>query len=258
MTKTPRPALTNRTESESGWRHPEVTREDSEPRRQALRPRSVWMVLGCSLVAVLTAFAFDPMLVAWQHDLPSGIRKLAGTVSDFGDWPALAMVAAACILVSYAIRSVGFRRVAICMLLASTLAGLAANALKHTTGRARPNAERVEPGWHGPVYDGKPTAGRSKLNSFPSGHTAVYVGFFGYLLFTRLPFALLGVLLLPVIPLARLASGAHFLSDVVVALVFALLAGFYVRHRGYRRFLVTAAGVRALLASRLRAGRVKT
>lgn len=101
------------------------------------------------------------------------------------------------------------RRVVVCMMLASTMAGRAANVLRKTTGRARPHAKNVEVGWHGPIYHGKLTLGQNKLGSFPSGHTATAVGFFGYLLLLRMPASLIGALLIWIVPAARIVSGAQ-------------------------------------------------
>ncbi len=210
-------------------------------------PLAIFILCATTLVAV--SFHFDSEFLGWQNSLPKDVKKFAEAASDVGDWPGLMLIGAAFIVISHARKSRSLRRVVVCMMLSATLAGIVANVLKNTTGRTRPNAKYVERGWHGPVYQGEATIGKSKFNSFPSGHSASAAGFFGFLLFLRMPSALLGFATILLVPAARLGAGAHYLSDIAMAIFLGLLSAFYVRHRGYERFLVAFQGIRVLLVS---------
>ncbi len=195
-----------------------------------IRPFPAIVSLLCGCILLVVAFAYDAEVQSWQKSLDKPLRWAADVVSDFGDWPYLMAGGVALLVLSLHAKFRAIRQVVVCMMLASTLAGALANVLKNTTGRARPNAKHVEQGWHGPVYQNRLTLGNSRLASFPSGHSAAAAGFFGCLLFLRMPVSLLGVLLIWLIPAARIVSGAHFLSDVVAGSILGLLAAAYVHH----------------------------
>ncbi len=193
-----------------------------------MKHRLLLIILGIlSLVLSLGSFAFDDEVGEFAGSRSEEIRDTAEFISDWGDWPQLMAFGAVLVGLSFAFKSRSMRRAVLCMMLASTLAGILANMSRLTTGRTRPTAQHVDQGWYGPVYDGKLTIGKSKFNSFPSGHTATAVGFFGVLLFLRLPWSLLGLLLLPIIPAGRIFEEAHHISDVVVSTILALWVAWF-------------------------------
>jgi len=168
-------------------------------------------------VVLATAFHFDTPVLAWfSKDLTREMAHSATAISRWGDWPPLAAGIGAILFTAAACRAQAIARGALVILLAASLAGSTASALRMVTGRARPMA-KIAPGWHGPH------SGRHKLNSFPSAHTAVVAG-------AAVATALLvpwstvpACTLILLMAWARMRAGAHHLSDVVAG---ALLGGF--------------------------------
>lgn len=189
------------------------------------------------LILLGIVFSWDADVLAWQESLSKPVRAAADKISDFGDWPYLMAIGAALLFLSIHKKFCAMRQMVVCMMLASTLAGAAANVVKSVSGRARPHTKHVEQGWHGPFYRHQLTMGNNRLASFPSGHSAAAVGFFGYLLLLRMPASLIGILLLGIVPAARIVSGAHFLSDVLAGSALGMLAAIYV-HFALRDTLV--------------------
>lgn len=171
----------------------------------------VWKwLLALVLIAIVTtaAFHFDHAVRVWMSAHRNrSTRHFMQLVSRFGDWPEHVIAGLVLIVIAAVRGSKRWVRIGLTMLIACALAGLAARGVKIATGRARPSV-RHEMHWHGPRLS-------SRYNSFPSGHTAATVGFFGALLFVRRG---LGICLLPIpllIAFSRLYVGAHYLSDVV-------------------------------------------
>src|SRR5689334_24408287 len=138
-----------------------------------------WLLFLLFVVAaIVLAFHFDPVVHHWINAHPNRTaRTLMRNVSRFGDWPEH-LVAGLLIIGIAAIR--GNKRwiyLGLTMIVACALAGLAARGLKVATGRARPSVKH-ELGWNGPRLN-------PKYNSFPSGHTAATMAFFGVLFFAN-------------------------------------------------------------------------
>jgi len=151
----------------------------------------------------------------WSHS------PLATAVSHYGDWPELMLLGGAGYLFARRARNVRWQRLLLSAMIASTLAGMAVNASRLTTGRTRPRAEAAQ-GWYGPHHDGQWLIGRADFNSFPSGHTATAVGFAGVLLFGAPAWGTIAVAMAGLIAYSRLLLGAHHPSDVAAATVIAL------------------------------------
>jgi len=155
--------------------------------------------------------------------------QIMGKISRYGDWPQLMVFAAVFLGLSIWLKAKQWTRLIAAAMIASTLAGIFANASRLTTGRTRPReSPKIEQGFYGPWHDGKLTIGNSKFNAFPSGHTATAVGFAAPLLFAK---PLVGVpVMLAALAIAwsRMSLGAHHLSDVVVSILLALLVGWFV------------------------------
>jgi len=181
--------------------------------------RFPWIAIGLALAVSAAAFALDAQLSERMTKVPRPVKQVFSQISHYGDWPYLAGVGVVLWVGATAARRPGGRRVLLAMIVASTLAGIAANAVRGTTGRTRPEAARkgITPGWYGLRHDGQWLVGRNRYNSFPSGHSATAAGFFGVLLFLRRPVPfLVGLMCLIPVPLARLMMNQHHLSDVVV------------------------------------------
>lgn len=151
----------------------------------------------------------------WCHS------ALATTVSRYGDWPELMLLGGAGYLLARRAGNVRWQRLLISAMIASTLAGMAVNASRLTTGRTRPRAQASQ-GWYGPRHDGRWLIGQADFNSFPSGHTATAVGFAGVLLFGAPALGSMAVAIAGLIAYSRLLLGAHHPSDVVAATIIAL------------------------------------
>jgi len=123
--------------------------------------------------------------------------------------------------------SVRWQRILLSAMIASTLAGMAVNASRLTTGRTRPRAT-AEQGWYGPNHGGKWLVGEADFNSFPSGHTATAVGFAGVILFSAPTWGVVAMVGAGGIALARILLGAHHPSDVVAATILSLAAAWLV------------------------------
>lgn len=207
--------------------------------------RGFWiagMAVG-ALLLIAASFQFDAAvreaIVASQGSdwRDSAQHRFVGTVSRYGDWPQLMLVGAVALVIAWKCRSREWTRLVATAMLASTLAGILANASRLTTGRTRPReSPRIEQGWYGPWHEGRLLVGDSRYNAYPSGHTATAVGFAAPILFAK---PLVGVPLFAAagtIAWSRMALGAHHLSDVVTSVLLALATGWFclvfVRTRG--------------------------
>jgi membrane-associated phospholipid phosphatase len=184
--------------------------------------------VAVAIVLATVAFHFDNATEDWvrAHQNKS-IKRIAGKVSNYGDWPYLMAVAAPVAGACLYLRKRDATRLVITMMLASSVAGIIANTSRLTTGRTRPNTTSVAPGWYGLRHDGKWLIGRNAYNSFPSGHTATAVGFFAPLAFVA---PLVGVPMLLVgftIAASRIYLGAHHLSDITVASLIAFAVSWW-------------------------------
>jgi membrane-associated phospholipid phosphatase len=187
-----------------------------------------WIGLGgfatVAALAVCLSFRWDD---AVQHAMAVGVPKpaktLAGLVSRYGDTPELMLAGLLGLVLAWRRKWERARRLLAVMLLSAAIAGGAANGVRLTLGRTRPNNHEVAPGWYGPWHQRRLTAFQNKFNAFPSGHTAGVFGFFGVLCFARGP--LVGWFLVPALLIggSRVVIGAHHLSDVLCGVAFGLV-----------------------------------
>lgn len=156
----------------------------------------------------------------------SADAKFQSRVRKYGDWPPLM---AGCLVVVGLARLMNRRRLArvvVAAMLASTLAGLIANASRLTTGRTRPKeSPKIEAGWYGPWHDGKLLIGRPAYNSFPSGHTATAFGLAAVVVFASPAVGVLAVVGAGLVAWASIATGNHHPSDVTVSVILAFFVG---------------------------------
>jgi membrane-associated phospholipid phosphatase len=157
----------------------------------------------------------------WSHD---GIVE---ALSKYGDWPEVMLLGSLGFWLARTLRNVRWQRILLSAMIASTLAGMAVNVVKVSTGRTRPRAS-AEQGWYGPYHDGKWLIGQVDFNSFPSGHTATAVGFAGVLLFAAPSWGILAMTLAFAVALSRVLLGAHHPSDVVAATMLSLIIAWLV------------------------------
>jgi len=184
-------------------------------------------LLGAGAIAL--SFLLDAPLESLVLQANGGhwsTSRAIALLSRYGDWPELMLVGAAGFLLARKLRNVRWQRILLSAMIASTLAGMAVNASRLTTGRTRPRV--AEQGWYGPRHDGKWLIGMADFNSFPSGHTATAMGFAGVILFAAPPWGVVALVCAGSVALARILLGAHHPSDVVSASVLALALAWFV------------------------------
>jgi len=172
-------------------------------------------------VFVVAVFGiFDKVLLARLSEAISGnVVLLARQFSLYGDYPIATLgLASALIGLGYGLKRICWVRLGLACLLAGSLAGLAANTLRPTLGRARPLAN-VEDGLYGPSLD-------YRFHGFPSAHAATSMGtaipvlvaapFVGVPLFI----GALGV------SWSRVSLRWHHPSDVAAGMMFGVFFGF--------------------------------
>lgn len=147
-------------------------------------------------------------------------------LSRYGDWPELMLLGALGVFLARHLRNVRWQRILLSAMIASTLAGMAVNASRLTTGRTRPRV--AEQGWYGPRHDGKWLIGMADFNSFPSGHTATAVGFAGAILVAAPAWGIPAMIVAASIAAARMLLGAHHPSDITAATIVALATAWLV------------------------------
>ncbi len=181
-----------------------------------ITPARKWLfIVLFALLAIGAAFYFDDAVRAWMTAHSNRTAKqVMRNISRYGDWPEHVLAGLLIIAIAWFRGNKRWVQIGLTMIIACALAGIVARGLKIATGRARPSVKQ-ELGWKGPRLS-------SKYNSFPSGHTAATTAFFGVLLFAnrRLALALSPIPLL--IAFSRMYVAAHYLSDVVVAMVLGL------------------------------------
>jgi len=153
-------------------------------------------------------------------------------VRVWGDWPALMGYSAAGLLAARLARSRKWIRILLAAAIASTLAGIVANASRLTTGRTRPKeSPKIEQGFYGPWKDGKLLIGQPAYNSFPSGHTATAFGLAVVILLASPLWGIPALLGAGLVAWSSIVTGNHHPSDVVVSVILASLIAWLVWRR---------------------------
>jgi membrane-associated phospholipid phosphatase len=182
------------------------------------------IVLAVIALAIIAgSFLLDApverLVLEWNGGHWSRVPGIA-LLSRYGDWPELMLLGALGVFLARRLRNVRWQRILLSAMIASTLAGMAVNASRLTTGRTRPRV--AEQGWYGPRHDGKWLIGMADFNSFPSGHTATAVGFAGVILFAAPVWGIPAMIAAGSIAAARILLGAHHPSDITAATIIAL------------------------------------
>ena len=153
----------------------------------------------------------------------SPLRKTYETIRKWGDWPQIMVVGALGFLVAKWKGNRRWSRIFLTAMVASTLAGMVANASRLTTGRTRPReSPKIEQGFYGPWHEGRLLIGVPAYNSFPSGHTATAFGFAAAIvLASPVLGAVVAIPLAAAVAWASIGIGAHHPSDVMVSILIA-------------------------------------
>lgn len=183
----------------------------------------------------LVSFFADAAVAAFFERLHSRfLNGWASALNRLGDWPTHTAFGLAGAGAAWRMRRKDLTRLFLTMILASTLAGIAVNALRFVTGRPRPNAQ-VQDGFYGWQKEGAWIVWKNKYKSFPSAHTATAAAFAGVSLFAGLRYGWLIALFGPLVGCARIYSGAHHFSDVVTGILIGLLFSQWAWHFSERR-----------------------
>ena len=183
-----------------------------------------WLIaIAIAAIAIGTAFYLDDTVwhFIMQHQTRA-MRSFMRNVSRFGDWPSHVALGLLLLGIAWWRGSKKWVRIFLSMLLAMAIAGIAVHVIKRTVPRARPSV-KSELRWGGPRFN-------TKNHSFPSGHVAASMAFFGVLFFARRRFGLVCLPIPILIGLSRMYIGAHYLSDVVCAAVLGILCAAIVAH----------------------------
>jgi membrane-associated phospholipid phosphatase len=182
------------------------------------------MVLA-SLSALAVDLPLSRAMVEGQALRP--LHYVLNSIEPFGQPPAVIVVSLAVLSCGGVRRGAGFRIVA-----GGLAPGLTVDLLKLCVARVRP---RHVSDFHGAVFDTFSGAfpgisAGSEMQSWPSGHTAVAVGFCLALSAIFPKGRWLFRVLAALVALQRIESGAHFLSDALFAAaiayaVFAIVFG---------------------------------
>ncbi len=194
--------------------------------------RLAWVLLLLFAGAILSlgaGFYLDSTVTLWMVEHKDrGLRHFMRLVSKVGDWPAHIAVALLFLAWAWHRGKRTWVRLLFAMMLACAVAGILNRAVKIGVGRPRPGLE-AGLAW-------RPLTMNNDFQSFPSGHTAATVGFFGVLLVRR---PRLGLALWPIpvlIAVSRMYLTAHYLSDIFAAsaigLVSALLVVWWMERKG--------------------------
>jgi len=203
------------------------------------RPLNIVLVVlliilsGC---AIWNAFEYDADVRAAIVESQGGKKwkksddyKFVAAVRKYGDWPQIMLAGGLGLFIAWRLRNREWQRIIAAAMIASTLAGIIANASRLTTGRTRPReSPKIEQGFYGPWTNGKLTIGNPAYNSFPSGHTATAFGFAGVILFASPWIGIGAVIIAGVIGWSSIAIGAHHLSDVTVSIVLSFVVAWFV------------------------------
>lgn len=186
---------------------------------------SIFVVLVIGVLLVLWAFSLDGAVQDWQHrHALKNIGLLRRYITRATDWPSHVLLGLLFAGIAWRRGSQRWTRIFLAMVAAGALAGISAYALKATTGRVRPTVN-VEKGWARQTF----TLG-ANYQSFPSGHTAFSTGFFALLLIASWR---IGLCCLPIpifVAFSRIFLGAHYLSDVVAAIILGVVSAMLVEH----------------------------
>jgi membrane-associated phospholipid phosphatase len=202
--------------------------------KASLRRLRLWLCVLLAGFAIWGSFKLDePVQEAVVQSQVNGWTKsfdfrFKTGVRKFGDWPWLMVAGAIGIAISWKLRKREWIRILAAAMLASTIAGLLANASRATTGRTRPReSPKIQQGFYGPWREGRLTIGDPPFNSFPSGHAATAFGFAGVILYARPWLGIGAIALASLIGWSGIMVGAHHPSDVIASICLSLFVAWF-------------------------------
>ncbi len=181
-----------------------------------------WLIgIVIAAIVMVAAFYFDESVRNFmaQHQ-NRATHNFMRKVSRFGDWPEHFALGLALAGFAWWRGNRKWTRIFLSMLIALSIAGVLGHGIKIATGRARPSV-RAEEVWN---------RFSTKYHAFPSGHVAASTAFFGVLFFASRRIGLVCLPIPIVIGFSRMYVTAHYLSDVVCAVVLGILTALLVAH----------------------------
>ena len=190
------------------------------------------------LLILILSFFLDESVDRWvaAHRFPAW-ETFAKLCSRYLAWPWLMGAAGMGLLLAWLCRRRDWMRMLCVMMIASSIAGLSADALRGLTGRTRPYVEAQ--GWHGIRSGSQWLITKHAYNSFPSGHVTAAVAFGLPLFLWRRWLAFLVFPFAGVVGGARIYAGAHHLSDAVAGAILGSLIAAWVWRRSFSRGQIT-------------------
>jgi len=189
------------------------------------RGRYFYYFLGAGLLAILAAFLLDQTVTGACFLTSRGTAcQIARALSKYGDWPPILLAGLGTVAVLAIRRKFATGRLLLLVLVAGLLTGMATILIHTAVGRTRPSAP-VPQGFYGLRYETQWTIGKYQFASFPSGHTAAWMGMAGVAWQRRRTWGLLLLVTGAAVGWSRMALGCHHLSDVTASLVWGMAVG---------------------------------
>jgi len=184
-----------------------------------------FLIPGMLLVCGIAAFAVDVPLArfCYAREYPGFIRHLLDNAEPFGDAYGMLLIVAGFFLLDPQ------RRGYLPWIIASGLiSGLAADGVKLLISRTRPNSIKLDFIKVADTFNGwlPFSEGGSQMQSFPSAHTAVGVGFAIALCRFYPRGRVLFIAMAVMCGMHRVQTCAHFLSDVCVGAAVGWVVGY--------------------------------
>jgi len=184
--------------------------------------RKILLALGLILLCLASFLADDAVAAVFRAVHCRRLSTVAFLLNQIGDWSFHSVAALIAAAIAWQMRRKELARLLVTMVLASSMAGIAVNTVRLSSGRPRPST-KVQDGFYGLQKDGQWIVGKHSYQSFPSAHTATATAFAGVALFAGIRYGWLIALFGPLVGCARIYSSAHHFSDVITATVIGLL-----------------------------------
>lgn len=200
-------------------------------------PRSLLialLLLAVASTATVIAFRFDQPIrdeivrVQGKKWNKTAEHRFHTSVRKYGDWPWIMLLGAVGLALAWKLNNRRWMQILAAAMIASTLAGIIANASRLTTGRTRPReSPKIAQGFYGPWHNGRLTIGDPPYNSFPSGHTATAFGFAGVIVMASPAVGIVALVGAGMIAWSSIIVGVHHPSDVTVSICLSLVVAWF-------------------------------
>jgi membrane-associated phospholipid phosphatase len=192
-----------------------------------------WMLVHLGLILAVIVYLgmpYDRVLLEGlkSHSSGPGTEAVARQISFWGDY--LTGIVPLTLLIwlgGVVLQKSQWRRAALALILASSLAGMTANSFRLTLGRPRP-AAGLPDGFYG-------LQKRAKYHGFPSGHAATAFGGATALVMSLPAVGVPCVFLAFTVGWSRMELNRHFPTDILVGGMLGIVSGWAMGHAARRR-----------------------